>query len=182
MKYFAIFDIANRVQLIVSAEMEPAPEDVAEHAYTELIDWAGEPTRPPGDAELMIGGAIVYWLDTRTLEQVRAARWIALKAHRTALDYAPISVDGIELDTADASRMDFMGAIMSMQITGQSSRTWRCSDNIMRSLTLTQIMAAGIGIADRRSALIKTSDLLYQQINAALTDAEVLAVEWPAEH
>lgn len=73
-----------------------------------------------------------------------------------------------------------MGALMAMQITGQVERAWRCSDNVMRTLTLDQITRAGIAVSDRRQALIDISDTLSQAIAAAQTAEEVAAIEWPA--
>jgi hypothetical protein len=178
MKHFGIINSDGWLDGVTTAN-DDAPED--DPALTLLPNWTVWPTPPaPGLRLRQVNGSLI-WQDPRTLEQVRSAHWAALKAARAAKDYAPITIDGIELDTADASRMDFMGAIMSMQITGQASRPWRCSDNTMRDLTLAQIMSAGIGIADRRSALIGVSDVLYQQVNAAQSIADVLAIEWPAE-
>lgn len=113
------------------------------------------------------------------VEVARFRRWAAIKARRQQLDDAPIEVGGITVDADAGSRTDVMGAIMAMQLTGQTSRLWRCADNVMRELTLDDLIAIGTGIAARRQQLIETSDALWQQLQAAQTVADVEAVRWP---
>lgn len=114
------------------------------------------------------------------LEAGRVRRWAAIKAERDRRDFGPITFGQFEVDADQQSRMDIMGALMSMQITGQASRLWRCADNVMRQLTAAELGAVGAAIAARRQGLIETSDALYQQIQAAQTSEAVQAVTWPA--
>lgn len=125
------------------------------------------------------GGATPIELDDAELDQARSRRWAAIKAEREARDQAPVDHASYQVDGDQQSRMDIMGAVMAMQATGQSSRLWRCSDNVMRELTLADLLAVGCAIAARRQALIEISDQLYQAILAAQTTAEVDAVVWP---
>lgn len=148
-------------------------EPLAQHTPT----W---PDPPFEGAVLLASAGALHWRDDRPLEEVRAARWAEIKAQRQALDAAPIEVDGILIDADERSRIDVMGAVVAMQLTGEATRPWRCSDNQMRTLTAAQIQQVGIAIANRRQALIETSDALAQQIQAAATVAAVSAVAWPA--
>lgn len=176
-KIHAAFTLPDgRVQYVAEFEEEDdLPPD-----FTVVQNWQGMPAHPGVDgAELRINNGQIYWHDSRALDQVRAAKWEEIKAHRQALYNSPISVEGIKIDADDNSRMDIMGAIMAMQLSGGGSRMWRCSDNVMRELTLAQIIGAGMAIASRRQALIEISDSLYQQIQSATTVADVNAVVWP---
>jgi hypothetical protein len=123
------------------------------------------------------GGA--YQASGAGVDGARARRWANIKAQRDMLDRAPLTHDGMEIDADAGSRTDVMGALMAMQLTGQASRHWRCADNVMRELSLADLVAIGTGIAARRQALIETSDALWQQLQAAQTVAEVDAVTWP---
>lgn len=114
------------------------------------------------------------------LETAKAARWANIKQTRSLLDEAPIELRGFQLDANQQSRQDVMGAVMAMQLTGQVSRLWRCADNAMRELTLSDLVDVGVAIAARRQALIEISDALYQQLQAAATAEDVGAVVWPA--
>lgn len=148
----------------------PVPFDAASHlAEFEAAAQATE----------NFSGATVEADDAADLEVARTRRWAAIKDHREARDNAPIELSDFALDADQTSRMDIMGAVMAMQINGQTSRQWRCADNVMRELTLAQLIEAGTAIANRRQSLIETSAALYAQIQAATTAADVAAITWP---
>ena len=129
--------------------------------------------------EALAGGVVEAEGET-DLEASKVRQWTKLKQERDARDFAPIGHADFEVDADQQSRMDIMGAVMAMQAGGQASRLWRCSDNVMRELTLADLLAVGTSIAARRQALIETSDQLWQQLHAAQTVDEVEAVVWPA--
>ena len=114
-----------------------------------------------------------------TVPTARARKWVAIKARREQLDEASIAIEDFAIDADSSSRLDVMGAIMAMQLSSQGSRMWRCSDNVMRSLSLSQLIGAGTAIAARRQTLIEVSDALYQQIQAAQTLEQIEAINWP---
>jgi hypothetical protein len=117
------------------------------------------------------------WIEP-ALELLRANRWDEIKAARTAADLQPYPVADFEIDADAQSRQNIMGAIMAMQLTGESTRLWRCADNTMRELSLAQLITAGTGIAARLQQLIEISDQLWQQLQAATTAAGIEAVIW----
>jgi hypothetical protein len=129
--------------------------------------------------EALAGGAVE--VDGAVeVEAAQARRWAKLKAERDARDFAPVAHGDFEVDADQQSRIDIMGAVMSMQAGGQSARLWRCADNVMRELTLADLLAIGTAIAARRQQLVETSDQLYQQLQAAETVEAVEAVAWTA--
>jgi hypothetical protein len=121
------------------------------------------------------------WVNVETLEDAKSTRWESIKSRREALDEESINVPGrvFGVDANASSRMDLLGAIAAMQASGDATRRWRCADNVMRELTLADLLAVGGAIAARRQSLIETSDLLYQQIQAAVSVAEVQTIVWP---
>lgn len=175
---YALVDSAGRVdRLLELAGLQQAPAGLSiVHLGQVLPCW---PEPPFSGAELRWSAGALAWHDPRPIEAVRAEQWAAIKAHRAELDAQPVEVDGVQLDGDERSRIDILGAVVAMQIKGETSRAWRCSDNAMRLLTLEQIQQAGIAIADRRQALIETSDALFQQIAQAQTSEEVRAIFWP---
>ncbi len=119
--------------------------------------------------------------ETADLDAARVRRWIKIKAERDARDTAPIEIEpGVALDGDTQSRSDILGAVVAMQLRGATEKRWRCADNVMRDLTLEQIVAAGLGIEARRQHLIEVSDGLWQALLAAQTVAQVEGVTWPA--
>lgn len=131
------------------------------------------------EASPFAGGSIVA--PVTGLAAARVRQWARIKQTRVVLDAQPIAVEGFSLEADERSCMNIIGAIMEMQLTGQTERLWRCSDNVMRTLTFAQITAAGTAIAARRQQLIEVSDGLYQQIfDPALQTVEAVeSVVWP---
>lgn len=152
---------------------------------SRIKDESAQNILPDLEANLILGagdfGGATMLVDSGTdVEQARHRRWAAIKAQRESLDNQPIEHADFRIDADATSRVDIMGAVMAMQMGGGASRPWRCSDNVMRELTLDDLVQIGQAIAARRQALIETSDALYQQLQAAGTAEAVAAVVWPA--
>ena len=135
--------------------------------------------KPSVSHVLRWNGTTAVWADLRSVETARLEQWTSIKQAREELDNAPITHGAFQVDADAHSRVDIMGAIMAMQLGGPSTRLWRCSDNVMRELSLADLVAIGQAIAVRRQSLIETSDALWQQLGAATTVAQVEAVVWP---
>lgn len=175
MIYFATTDESGRVLRVVGV----ADAAEADPNSIQLQTFSGWPEAPHEGAVPIVAQGVMAWRDERQLEEIKAQRWASIKAHRDTLDFAPYPHGAFEIDADASSRIDLMGAIMSMQITGMASRDWRCADNVMRTLTLAEIVGVGTGIAARRQVLIETSDALYKAIQAATTPEQVAAITWP---
>jgi hypothetical protein len=175
--HFAEIDAERRV-LRLCATLDVPVQDGLMVALAEPV--AAWPSRDGFELRLTEAGEL-HHVDQRPLPQARDERWSAIKAQRAALGFQPVPLRDFALDADAASRLDVMGAVMAMQVSGDTSRLWRCSDNAMRELTLADLLTVGAAIAARRQALIEASDTLFQQIQTAETNAEVDAVAWPEE-
>lgn len=160
------------------AYMQGLPPSFAHYAPFDASAMLGTFEQAALGLADLAGGAIEADGDT-DLAAAKLRRWATLKTERDARDFAPIAYGEFEIDADQQARIDIMGAVMAMQAGDQASRLWRCSDNQMRGLTLSDLLAAGSAIAARRQALIETSDGLYQQIQSAETAEAVSAVAWP---
>lgn len=74
--------------------------------------------------------------------------------------------------------MKIMGAIMGMQLRGESSKYWRCADNVMRELTLEQLIEIGGLIDTRTQDQINSTAVLWSAMVAATTVEQVKAITW----
>jgi hypothetical protein len=124
-----------------------------------------------------LGGTVVP--ASTPLEEAKVRRWALIKQQREERDNSPIPHNGFEVDADASSRLDILGAITAMQLGGATSRLWRCTDNVMRELTLADISAIGQAIAARRQALIEASAAFYHAIQAAQTVAQLEVISWP---
>jgi len=126
----------------------------------------------------LYGGQVVVD-GSATMDAARATRRAELKRQREVLDTAPMIVDGIAVDADTTARLDILGALMEMQSKGKTEKAWRCADNVMRVLTLDQIMRAGVAVVARRQWLIDQTNLLEQALATAVDVDAVSAVAWP---
>jgi hypothetical protein len=175
--YVAVFNpqIAGRAEAVRHyGDNDPLPDGAV-----VVSNWTTLEPASSESLEMRVADGALYWHDPRTLDELRAARWATIKAQREALDNTPIALRDFEIDADASSRFDVMGALMAMQLTLATTRLWRCTDNVMRELTLTDLVAVGTGIASRRQGLIETSDALWQQLLAATTAAQIDAINWP---
>lgn len=145
-------------------------------AYTQDQAIAKAGQRPPA---ARWSNAFMAWIDTRTLDDLKAGRWVLIKSERAQKDAAPITVGGLTLDADQKARESLMGAVLEMQATGRQTRRWTLADNTRQHLTLEQLVSIGSAIADRTEALQNASQDMREQINAAQTAAQVEAVVWP---
>lgn len=180
--------------LLIQVASWPSPQDfdATEGKSPTWVDWypvpasavlaAADISASVEQALVAAGGAFAGGAVEPTRDDLpgaRARRWANIKQTRDILDGAPITHGAFQVDGDQQSRNDIMGAVMAMQLGGPTSRLWRCADNVMRELTLADLVAIGQAIAARRQALIETSDQLWQQLQAATTTAQVEAVVWP---
>lgn len=110
----------------------------------------------------------------------RARRWASLKRHRDSLMYAPISYEDYEVDADMDSQVKMLGSAFIMQLDPMSTKMWRCTDNTMRELNLTDLLNIGNALASRTQALINTTAVLWDDLEEASTVEEIQAINWPS--
>jgi hypothetical protein len=128
--------------------------------------------------EAFIGAISI--LDTgNQLDSLKARKVMSFKAIRDQYDYAPISYADFFIDSTERSVIDIMGSVMKMQAKNLTTIDWRCSDNVWRTLTIQDLIEIGSSMADRRAALIRINGELVDDIEAATTEQEVNAINFP---
>ena len=118
------------------------------------------------------------WVDSRTLEQMQAFAWGAMKALRFQKEVAGFSWDGSVFDSDQVSQSRIMGAV---QLAGMSSTftiPWTLQDNTVRVLSASDMMAVGAALGTHVSAIFARAQELRVEIYAATTIAAVEAITW----
>jgi hypothetical protein len=130
--------------------------------------------------ENFAGGYIDSATD-ETVEVLKTRQWAKLMTHRDGLMYAPIPYQDYAVNADMDSQVKMLGAILMLQTSTDLNPTkvWRCSDNVMRPLTLPDIFGIGVAISNRTQSLIDITDALWQRMTAATDEETVLAIHWP---
>jgi hypothetical protein len=119
------------------------------------------------------------WLDLRPLADIKDARWEEMKVARTEAKFAPITVDGRCYDANETSQSQISGAIqLSMFAPSDWTIDWTLFDNTVATLTKPELIAVGVALGTRTSAIWTTGRTVREAIYACTTAEEVAAVVW----
>jgi hypothetical protein len=123
--------------------------------------------------------ASMSWDDLRSLAEIKVTKWNEIKAARTAADYSPITVGGHTFDANQESQQKIAGAVQLALIAGSSfTLDWTLTDNTVETLTQAEMIQVGVSLGQRTSSIYSTARVLREQIEAAKTAEDVLAVVW----
>lgn len=124
------------------------------------------------------------WVDLRGLEELRSARWEAIKAAREAAKVAPTMETPYGVVDADAKAIENLkGTLMGLQAAQSLGQTiglitWTMADNSEQQFTLAQLSEIAMLVLGRGNAAHEKGRLLRAQIDAAQTPEAVEAVVW----
>lgn len=172
---------------ILAANTPPGCTDVPPCPDTLDAWWDGSQWVAKGDCPwpwAVWDSQTKSWVDPRTLDDMKAAQWTALKAERERREYGTFTWDGDTFDCDRDSTAKIMGAVQTAMLAAQDnqpfSKDWTLADNTERTLSGADMIGAGLALSAQISAIYDTARALHAQIDAATTAQEVLAITWPA--
>lgn len=123
------------------------------------------------------------WVDARTLQEAKDARWSELLIERAAREFSTFTWDGSVFDCDAESQTRIIGsatlAIVASMTAQPFSIDWTLADDTVRTLSGPDMLNVGAALGAHVTAVHETSRALYDQIEAATTNAQVDAVVWP---
>lgn len=149
-------------------------------AYTEA-QVAAKAVRPSYPCEW--SNAAMAWVDARTLQEAKDARWAELLIERAAREFSTFTWDGSVFDCDSESQTRIIGsatlAIIASMTAQPFSIDWTLADDTVRALSGPDMLNVGAALGAHVTAVHDTSRALHDQIEAATTNAQVEAVVWP---
>jgi hypothetical protein len=118
------------------------------------------------------------WQDPRTLDDLKAAQWTAIKQARSAAEYSGFTWDGSTFDSDAISQNRITGAVALAQMSSTFSIGWVLADNTVRTLNQSDMLAVGAALGAHVAAVFAKGVLLREVIAAAGTPAEIEAIAW----
>lgn len=129
--------------------------------------------------------SILHYWDTVSsqwiidLPNARTQAWSRIKQLRTEAELSSFTCDG---SVYDSNKEQIMGAVqlaILAQMTSQPfSISWTLKDNTSKTLNAAQMIAVGLALGQKISAIYDTGRLLRIQIDAATTNTELDAIVW----
>lgn len=118
-----------------------------------------------------------------TLEKAKEQKWTEIKQRRAAGEFSPLLWDGSEFDADSQSQRRIQGAVqlalLSMQAGSPYSLDWTLSDDSVRTMSGTDMVALGIALGTHVATQHAIARGLRTQIIDATTIEAVEAITWP---
>lgn len=192
---YAIYSTTGQITRIVNC----TPEDVV----LQLSDGEQYLPMPDGDdtTYYVANGALVafppqpspnhtfdwatkQWKDTRTLAELKAAKWEEIKRARDAAINAPLTTPYGVFDCDSDSRNNISNTAVMLQSMEQqgtpSTVNFVLADNTTVTLTSAQMTEVNILLGQKIQAAYATSTQLREQIDAAVIVSQLTQITWPA--
>lgn len=164
--------------------------DISTSVLDHIENWLVDPLSEQPDGKIMpFGGGIILVDRMQTLENAQERVWSRIKFQRQAKLAEPFTCDG---RMYDANVQNITGAAVAafmQKVAGQPYlETFTLYDNTTADLDADQMIAVGLGLSVRNSAVYETARVLREQIfSIAVSDTvteqmaidQVAAITWP---
>jgi hypothetical protein len=119
------------------------------------------------------------WVDPRTVQDHKNAKWKEIKMKRDALEVGGFVWDGSKFDSDPFSQSRIQGAVQLATITGTSfTIDWTLSDNTIRTLNVVDMISVGAALGQHVNSCHERARTLRQQIDAATDVTEIELIAW----
>lgn len=122
------------------------------------------------------------WIDSRTVEDIKANQWAKIKAARAAAEFGVFAWSGstFDADTSSQSRIQGAAQLATLAIMNNQpfSIDWTLADNSVLTLSAEDMIAVGQAMGEHINAQHTKARLKREQINNAATVAEIEAITW----
>lgn len=164
---------------IIVPNVNPPQSQDTYWRYTDgsLTD-TGQPITPPSQG-LTWDDQTGFWVDARTIDQLKAAKWEEVKLARSNAEYGGFVWDGSPFDSDAASQQRIIGASQLASLNPSVFEIdWTLADNTVRTLNAAEMNSVGIALGQHVNAQYVHARDLRQQIADATTKEDVQAVVW----
>lgn len=142
--------------------------------------WGVRPERP--SVHHRWNPEVGAWQDSRSMDELRAARWEEIKAQRDAAEWGGFDTPFGRFDSDPNSQTKIIGAAQLASIALAQgtpfSIEWTLQDNTSVSLDAAQMIAVGAALSNHANAVHQRGRQLRAQIEAAVTLADLESITW----
>jgi len=122
------------------------------------------------------------WVDPRTLQDFKTAKWAEVKQHRDDTENGGFTWGGSTFDSTPISQSRIQGAAQLATLAKINNQPfsieWTLADNSARTLNAQEMIAVGTAMGQHINACHTRARQLRSLIEAAQTKEEVEAIYW----
>ena len=112
------------------------------------------------------------WIDNRTLDEIKAQKWVEIKFQRDQLESGGFNYLGMVFDSDQVSQ----GRIMGAAVAG-IDRTWTLADNTTVELSASQLQQLYVTLQLHIASVHERGRIARAAIESAVTKEEVEAIQ-----
>lgn len=143
-----------------------------------ITNW-GTVGPPPFDgAEMRQSSGVLFWHDTRTLTDAKAARVALMREARDAAINGTFTWDGSGFDADQVSQTRILGLKVASTEAGFTGQAWRLANNTWRTLSAADAAGVWTALQTHVAGHFTTFASRDAAIAAATTVAVVDAITW----
>ena len=160
--------VSDTLDVLVGAEGRPGASYVEGGCVVELpgkpsahhvFDWAGK-----------------AWIDPRSLQDFKDARWAEVRQERDSAEFGGFSWDGSRFDSDALSQQRITGAVTLAMMNSAFSIDWTLADNTVRTLNAADMIEIGVALGRHVNACHERARVLRREIDGAETVGDVWVV------
>jgi hypothetical protein len=119
------------------------------------------------------------WIDARSLEEIKSAKWRLVKQLRDDSEHGGFSIDGLTFDSNPISQAKIQGAVQLALLAPESfTIDWTLANNSVATIDRKTLLAVGLALGQHVQQVHAHARDLRSQIEAAETVEQVEAVVW----
>ena len=152
--------VSDTLDVLVGAEGRPGASYVEGGGVVEI------PARP--SAHHVFDWAAKAWIDPRSLQDFKVARWVEVRRERDVAEFGGFSWDGSRFDSDALSQQRIAGAVTLAMMNLAFSIDWTLADNTVRTLNAADMIAVGVALGQHVNACHERARVLRGEIESAL--------------
>lgn len=117
------------------------------------------------------------WIDARSLQEKRAAKWREIKAARHAAEFGSFVWDGKTFDADAVSQSRIQGVVQLSLLDNTLVMDWTLADNTTVSLTASEFIQVGVALGVHVNTAHTHARTLRDQIETA-TESQLTQIRW----
>ncbi len=118
------------------------------------------------------------WEDTRSLDEIKKAKWESIKSSRDIADSTPFNYIGNIFDANSTSKLSILNSAQIAFLDPSYSVTWILADNSTTVLSAQNLLDLNKLINARTQANRNKAQSIREQLNTATTKKEVDSINW----
>ena len=160
--------VSDTLDVLVGAQARPGASYVDAGCVVEI------PVKP--SVHHVFDWAAKAWLDPRSLQDFKVARWVEVRRERDVAEFGGFSWDGSRFDSDALSQQRITAAVTLAMMNSAFSIDWTLADNTVRTLTAADMIAVGVALGQHVNSCHERARVLRGEIDGAETVGDVWVV------